>query len=133
MTLSFCIIEESWDEYLMTFVNKPEKSTNIIDLVIAQSGVYKIDISNYIEGRTDISICVYVKIENYIDDYVFITSREGYYSEVYAPQLIWTYKTEFIKPVIYGYNLPILVLCIYGLGIVILMKNKRSLINREKR
>ena len=125
LTLSFCIIEEVWDENTMTFVNKPIKGLDITDLLITQSGVYKIDISEYIQGRNDVSICVYIHTDDYINDYAYITSREGYISEVYAPQLIWTYETEATnEPAIHGYNIFFLVSIVSITFIIIRKKIK---------
>lgn len=98
MNLTASLIEENWDEYTMTYINKPiagpfEDEEVITYLLITSSGIYKFDISDYIQGRENISVCLYTEIENYVDDYIYITSREGYYSWAPedAPQLIWTY------------------------------------------
>lgn len=93
--LNVCLIEESWDEYTITWMNKPEYGEHITTLLVPSSNIYKIDITNYIEGRNNISICLYTG-DYLMDDYIFINSREGYYSWAPedAPQLIWTYETE---------------------------------------
>jgi len=90
--LNICLIEESWDEYNMTWLNKPTHGEHITTLLVPSSNIYKIDVTNYIEGRNNISICLYTG-DYLMDDYVYITSREGYYSWAPedAPQLIWTY------------------------------------------
>ncbi len=91
INLTFCLINESWNEYNITWQNKPQKEEIITNLIVGQSGSYKIDVSEYIEGRNNISICAYVDISNYISDYVIISSREDYsYSD--HPKLIWTYS-----------------------------------------
>ena len=93
MNVSIVLIEEEWDEYLMIWINKPTKGTEIISMIITQSDIYTINMTNYITGRNNLSICVYIKVENYVSDYFYITSREGFYSWAPedAPQLIWTY------------------------------------------
>ncbi len=96
MNVSICLIEENWDEYSMTWMNKPAKESEITSLLITQSDIYTFDVTDYIAGRNNLSICVYIKIENYVDDYFYITSREGFYSEEDAPQLIWTYPEDVI-------------------------------------
>ena len=96
MNISVCLIEEEWDEYTMTWINKPSKGAEIISQIITSSSIYTINVTNYIAGRTNLSICVYIKAENYVNDYFYITSREGFYSWAPedAPQLIWTYPTN---------------------------------------
>jgi len=93
MNISISLIEEEWDEYTMTWINKPSKGAEITSLIITQSDIYAINVTNYIGGRNNLSICVYIKVENYVNDYFYITSREGFYSFAPedAPQLIWTY------------------------------------------
>jgi len=94
MNVTICLIEEAWDEYTMTWVsNKPTKGSDIISLIITQNDIYKFNVTSYITGRNNLSICVYITFDNYVDDYFYITSREGFssYSPEKAPQLIWTY------------------------------------------
>ncbi len=91
--VSICLIEEEWEEYSMMWINKPLKGAEITSMIITQDDIYTINVTNYITGRNNLSICVYVKVENYVNDYFYITSREGFYSWAPedAPQLIWTY------------------------------------------
>ncbi|MFX1478633.1 MAG: NosD domain-containing protein [Promethearchaeota archaeon] len=116
--LSVCIIEEEWDETTLNFINRPVKENEITTIHVSNSKIYTIDITEYIEGRTYISICVYVDINDYLDDYICITSREGYALDAFAPQLIWTYETEVKEPQIYGYGL-FLLLVGMSIGLVI--------------
>lgn len=95
INITICLIEDVWDEYTMTWLsNKPAKGNQIISSVITQDDIYKFDVTSYIEGRSNISICVYITFDNYVDDYFYITTREGVssYSPEEAPQLIWTYS-----------------------------------------
>jgi len=127
MNLSYCIIEEPWDEYTMVFNNRPAIGMEITQLVVTQDGVYKVDVSDFIGGRTSISICVYISYDNYVHDYVNITSREGFISQVYAPKLIWTYEKEVSKPeAIPGYNLIVLLGILSIVSIIIGKKIKKN-------
>ena len=96
MNFTVCLVEESWDELSMTWLNKPSKGEAIANLLITSSGIYTIDITSLISGRTNISICVYIEIDNYVEDYAYITSREGYYLVEDAPQLLWI-STETVE------------------------------------
>lgn len=75
-------------------------------------------------SRTDISICVYVRIDNYANDFVFINSREGYYAETYAPQLIWIYEKAEETPFIPGYNLLILTGMVSVITVFMVLKKR---------
>ena len=87
-----CLIEEEWNELTMTWINnKPSKSQVLGHIIVSSNDIYTIDITSLVAGRTAISICVYIDIDNYVDEYAYITSREGYYFAEDAPQLIWTY------------------------------------------
>lgn len=89
--VSICLIEEHWDEYSMNWTNKPIKGSEITFLLINQTDIYKFDVTNYIAGRNNLSICIYIKNENYINGNVVMISREGFFNQERAPQLIWTY------------------------------------------
>jgi hypothetical protein len=99
MNFTVGLIEESWDEYSMTWLNKPSKGQTIGNLIVVSSGIYTIDITSLISGRTNISVVVYIEIDNFIDDYAYITSREGYYLIEDAPQLLWIY-TETVEIIV---------------------------------
>ena len=96
MNFTVCLIEESWDEYSMTYLNKPSKGQTIGNLIVISSDIYTIDITSLISGRINISVCVYIELDNYINDYAYITSREGYYFIEDAPQLLWI-STETVE------------------------------------
>ncbi|MFW9875207.1 MAG: Ser-Thr-rich GPI-anchored membrane family protein [Candidatus Thorarchaeota archaeon] len=89
--LTICLIEEEWEEYSMIWLTKPSKGIEITTLLIDRIGIFKFDVSNYIAGRNNLSICAYVKPQYKVDQNVVIISREGYFSDASAPQLIWTY------------------------------------------
>jgi len=92
MNFTVCLIEEDWDELTMTWISgKPSKGQIIEYLLVSSDTIYTIDVTSLIAGRTIISICVYIELDNYVDDYAYIFSREGYFSDEDAPQLIWTY------------------------------------------
>ena len=92
MNFTVCLIEEEWDELTMTWITgRPSKGQVIGYLLVTTDNIYTIDITSLIAGRTNISICVYIDIVNYIDDYAYITSSEGYYFDEDAPQLVWTF------------------------------------------
>jgi hypothetical protein len=91
MNYTICLIEESWSELSMTWINKPNKGQTIGNLIVTSDTIYTIDVTSLIAGRTNLSICVYVEIDNYVDDYAYITSKEGYYLAEDAPQLKWIY------------------------------------------
>ncbi|MGQ4876212.1 MAG: DUF7594 domain-containing protein, partial [Promethearchaeia archaeon] len=77
----------------ITWMNKPQHSEIIQSFTVAEEKIYKIDISDYIENRSDISICINAS-NNLQGGYIQGSSREGYFSDEDAPQLIWTYESE---------------------------------------
>ena len=86
------LINDTWSEYTINWMNKPIHREIITTFTVAEGKIYKIDITDYIEGRNNISICV--NASNYLQNgYVQGHSREGYWSFAPegAPQLIWTY------------------------------------------
>lgn len=96
MNYTICLIEESWNEYSMTWLNKPDKGEVIDNIMVTTDTIYKIDVTSLISGRNNISICVYVEIENFVEDYSYITSKEGFYIDEDAPQLQWVF-TENVE------------------------------------
>ncbi len=61
--------------------------------MVTEAKIYKINISDYIEGRTGISICLNAS-DVFQNGWVQRFSREGYlpFAPEGAPQLIWTYQ-----------------------------------------
>lgn len=103
--LTVCLISDAWDEYTINWNNKPIHREIITTFTVAEGKIYKIDITNYIEGRSSISICA--NASNYLQTgYIQGNSKEGAYSSEDYPQLIWTY------PEPESYNLP------YSLGYI---------------
>jgi len=91
------LITENWNEYLMNWQNKPTNNIKITTLQITPGLLetynrWSFDISNYISGKTNISICI---TRESGDDLIWISSREveSEYVEV-RPQLIWTYEVS---------------------------------------
>lgn len=90
--VSVCIVEESWNEATMTWANKPDKAQNITTLTISSTKRCYINITNYVEGRTGISICIYIAQEDFIDDWFAIHSSECNQQFFNPPKLTWTYE-----------------------------------------
>jgi hypothetical protein len=86
------LINDTWGEYTIDWLNKPEHREIITTFTVAEGKVYTIDVSNYIEGN-GISICL--NASDYLQTgYVQARAREGGSSSLFpAPQLIWTYET----------------------------------------
>lgn len=90
------IVEESWEESTIDWINKPSHAQVITTLTVSEGKVYKIDISNYIAGN-GISICL--NASDYTQNgYVQGSSSEGYFLSENAPQLIWTYTSTTPPP-----------------------------------
>lgn len=85
------LINDSWSETGMTWINKPEHRGVIAIFSVSSSTIYKIDVTDYIDGKDNISICINAS-DYFQSGYVQASSREGYYFDEDAPQLIWTYE-----------------------------------------
>ncbi len=86
MTVNVYLIETAWEELTLTWNNKPAKGELIDSFLASEEEEYYIDVTDYIEGNNDISICLWIPD---IIDYNKIqgSTKEGYSS---PPQLIWT-------------------------------------------
>ena len=86
------LIENSWEELSITWNNKPSKGEVITSFLAAAETEYTIDVSNYVAGNTNISICLWTP-EVFSYNQLQGHTKEGYYSwsPETAPQLIWTY------------------------------------------
>jgi len=124
MPLTLSIIDASWDELTMDWMNKPAHGQTIGQFLVASSNIYKIDITSHLTARTKISICVNMTIDDYVDDYVYIRSREGYYSTSDAPQIIWTYLETVPEVRIPSYNVFIIIGIIGVIGFFLKKKLK---------
>jgi hypothetical protein len=133
MNLTVSIIEVSWNELTMTWMNKPTHS-GIIGLIKANSSdTYKLDITNVLTSRTEISLCVNMTLDLItVLDSVFIKSREGSYHPSEAPQIIWTYsetESDDRKPFIPSYNLFLIIGLIAIIGIQLMKKIRYNVLN----
>ena len=93
LNLTICLIEESWDEQTITWNNAPSKG-QVLGYFIYNNdagGLYKLDISSIVDGITNLSVCVYMEPDNFVDNCVDISSSEEYLMQEQAPQIIWTY------------------------------------------
>lgn len=94
--ITITLITASWEEYGLTWLNKPAHGPIITQITAAASQIYRFDVSPYIEGRTALSICINsstVAQTGYIQG----TAREGVYSfsPEDAPTLHWVVDAEF--------------------------------------
>ncbi len=135
MELTLSIIDVSWNEFTLDWITKPVHGQTIGKIIAPSSGIYKFDITSLLTSRTEISICVNMTIDDYVTDYVYITSREGYYSWATedAPQIIWTFlETVSDSPVdaIPGYDtfFVIGIMIIFGFLLTRKIRNKKALI-----
>jgi len=122
MDLTMSIIDESWNEFTMEWISKPAHGQIIGQIMATSSDVYKIDITSLLTARTEISICINMTIDDYVDDYVYITSREGYILTSDAPRIIWTYEVIVPEVQIPSYNILIIV-GIIGVTVLLLKRN----------
>ena len=96
LNLTVCLIEDTWTEDTITWNNAPPKG-EVLGYMIYENntgGAHIIDISNIIEGRTNLSVCIYMELENYVQNHAPIASSETYLMEEQAPQIIWTYMED---------------------------------------
>lgn len=90
--LSVTIITTPWNEYSMTWANQPTGKTHVEYIVIPSTGSYYIDITNYIAGRNNISICLNSSTTSNLG-LAYMDSRELSGS---GPMIVWTYTTNVI-------------------------------------
>jgi len=85
-----CIIEDkTWGEFSMTWSNRPAHGEVIANGLVSSERYYLIDVTDYVESRNNISICIYCT-DPFLDDWIYIDSRESPFAED-RPRLIWTY------------------------------------------
>lgn len=89
VNLSVYLIEDSWEELTLTWNNKPSKGEMIDSFLVSAEKIYKVNVSDYIAGRNNISICLWTpELLSY--NQIQGDPKEGYFD---PPQLIWTYET----------------------------------------
>lgn len=108
-TIYFCLTSDTWDEYTITWNNKPAHNIIIESEIVAEPDWYYVDISDLVIGRTEISICIKAFDESQTG-YIQANSKEYDNPEDYAPTLSWVYE---------GINLTVLVITIVSIIAVI--------------
>ncbi len=123
--ITICLVNDNWYELIINWHNKQNHSSIITTFSVNEAKDYSIDISIFVEGRSDISICLYMA-ENY-GGFIKGTSKEGATSDKIAPTLIWTYEVETytgvldIVPILVG-----LVILIGFIGVIIVISIKKG-------
>ena len=87
VNLSVYLIEDTWNELTLTWNNKPTKGEMIDSFLASAQKIYTINVSSYIAGKNNISICLWTP-ELFIYNQIQGDTREGYFN---PPQLVWTY------------------------------------------
>jgi len=95
LSVTISLINESWGEYTINWMNKPEHGEVIDEILVTEDRIYKIDVTDYVNDTDGISICV--NASDYLQSgYFYIDSSEGgwVWDDSEYPQLIWTYSYE---------------------------------------
>ncbi len=98
LNFTVCLIEDNWLENTLTWRNKPNKSQVIGYILYNSAGIYEIDITPFITGRSNISLCIYREKFSYYGA-AMIYSREKLSSLNplplnYTPQLHLSYMEK---------------------------------------
>lgn len=123
--VTISLITDDWQEMEITWSNKPEHNEIITTFTVSSAKIYKFDVTNYIAGRENISICINAS-DYQQTSYVKASSRESYQSDEDAPQLIWT---ETTSPSISGFQiLPVLLSVSFGIIALAFVIRKRRIL-----
>jgi len=103
LSVSACLVSNTWNEYTITWNNKPSHSTLLdTDSTLTDGEYFTIDISlTHITQGSTLSICIYENAP-YKPDGLQSGSREGGYN---TPELVVEYKTPpmlIIVPIMVG-------------------------------
>ena len=122
LSVSACLVSNSWNEYTITWSNKPSHSTILdADSYVSDGEHFIIDvILTHITQGSTLSICIYENTP-YKPDGLQGNSRESGY---YVPELVVEYETPPISPIIF---IIIGVIAVGVIGIVVYsQKNKKK-------
>ena len=132
LSVSACLVNNSWDEYTITWSNKPSHSTILdTDTYVADSEDFIIDVSlTHITQGSTLSICIYENTP-YKPDGLQGNSREAGY---YVPELVVEYETPPIEtppisPIVF-IIIGVIAVGVVG-GIVYSQKNKKKKIRQR--
>lgn len=141
MDVRACITDNNWEEYKITWNNKPAHKTTITTFTAAARDHYKIDVTDFIKGN-EISICPYTpKPPSYGNCQG--STREGAYNEENKPKLIIEYDVSStpntispntISPntIILGIVITTSVIIIIGISIILFSNKKKDQIKYEQ-
>lgn len=118
--ISVYLITAVWDEYTLTWNNRPSVGAHIVDITIPPLSI-QFDVSNYVQGN-GISVCLKARDAAQLGILV-LYSREWSSS---PPVLIWTY-TPNSTDTINGYKIALILLGVIGSVLII---NRRKVIKK---
>ncbi|MHA1847012.1 MAG: DNRLRE domain-containing protein [Promethearchaeota archaeon] len=93
MRFTLAISDEFWSEYYVDWEHKLSLTRILKSFLIAGDGFYKISITNSVMNRTGITLIFFIDELDFVNDYVYIDSREDMFKD-YRPALIFTYLEE---------------------------------------
>ncbi|MHA1791268.1 MAG: CBM96 family carbohydrate-binding protein [Promethearchaeota archaeon] len=127
MRITFAISDDYWNEYNMNWGNKPSLTKTIGTFLVANDGFYTINLTNFVMNKTEVTLCFFVDIQDYVDEYIYIDSREDIF-EKNRPVLIYTYSEEYssspLMPFIIAFAL---ILGVIGVVFLVTKPNKKRI------
>ncbi len=118
-----------WSEFLITWNNKPAHGMQLLSFLIADNGLYYIDVSSHVSG-TVFSICICTSY----DQYAWISSREVYYASISSrevswensrPKLVFEYETNYVD-LILGLIGTIIAIAVIGVAVYVLFTQQKK-------
>ncbi len=96
LNLTIVLIEDSWDELTLTLNNAPSKGQVMGNILYINNngGLHKLDITSFVQARTNISVCVYMEAGNFVNNSADMYSSEFYHLAEQIPQIIWTFEKD---------------------------------------
>lgn len=115
INVTISLVIENWDENTITWINKPSISEIITTLLITGDQEYIIDISNYVDARTHLCICI--NATTFLTEESFMIFGRTYSMTDWRPEIVWTYTQTVPEFAIYGYSTMFIIGLTCALGI----------------
>ena len=125
---SIILVGNSWQENTLTWNNKPAHQETIRNITITSEERYVIELTDFLRNLDEFSICVDITNKT-IEESIGFWSSEGYVYDVDAPQIIWTYESEYSPSGLIALFL-IYVLLIVSLAVVITKITKARVLKK---
>lgn len=127
--LNVILVENDWEEMTLNWTNRPAQIEIIDTIEVSEDDIYKVEITDYLKDREELSICV--NMSNIIEDEDVLIDSKDFQSDAEdekAPRIIWIKEVNIVDPLYFLVLVIVIVTILVGgsaLAIFLIRRSKQ--------